>query len=88
MENKLKLNDDQTEILLCGPPSLQEEALTDHVLVSNISQSASIMDLGLVTDANLNMTAPISNVTMSCYCQLRSLGKLRRFITQRQQMPL
>ena len=84
LENKLKLNDDKIEVLLCGPSSLQMVVLIEHIQVgeSQISLSASVKDFGLVIDANLDMTAHISSVVKSCYCHLRSLGKLRPFPTQ------
>ena len=44
--------------------------------------SAAVGDLGLVIDANLDVTAHISNVIKSCYCHLRSLRKLQPFLTQ------
>ena len=59
-------------------PSLQKAALIDHIQVrkAQISLSASVRDLGLVVDANLDMTACTSNMTRSCYCHLKSVGKL------------
>ena len=80
----IELNDDKTEVFPCGPTSLQKVALTEHIQVgeSQISLSASVRDLGLVIDANLDMTAHISCVIKSCYCHLRSLQKLQPFLTQ------
>ena len=70
--------------MLCGPSSLQKVALIEHILVgkSQISLSVSVSYLGLVIDANLDMTAHISSVIKSCFCRFRSLGKLRPFLTQ------
>ena len=84
LENRLKLNDDKTEVLLCRPSSLQKAALIEHMQVgeSQINLSASVRGPGLVIGANLDMTANISSVIKSCYCQLRSLGKLWPFLTQ------
>ena len=63
---------------------LQKVALSEHIQVgeSQISLSASVRDLGMVIDAYLDMTAHISSVIQSCYCHLRSLGKLWPFLTQ------
>ena len=59
-------------------------ALIEYIQVgkSQVSLSASVGDLGLVIDANLDMTANISSVIKSYYCRLRSPGKLRPFLTQ------
>ena len=77
LENRLKLNDDKTEVLLCRLSSLEKAALVEHIQVggSQINLSASVKELGLVTDTNLDMTAHISSVIKSCYCHLRSFGK-------------
>ena len=85
LENKLKLNDDKIEVLLCGPSSLQMVVLIEHIQVgeSQISLSASVKDFGLVIDANLDMTAHISRVVKSRYCHLRAAGKLRPFLISR-----
>ena len=40
------------------------------------------MALGLVIDANLDMSAHISSVIKSCYYHLSSLGKLWPFLNQ------
>ena len=84
LENRLKLNGDKTEVLLCGSSFLQTVTLIEHIQIceSQISLSASVRDLGLVIDANLDMTAHISSVIKSFYHHLRSLGKLRPFLTQ------
>ena len=84
LENRLKLNGDKTEVLLCGSSFLQTVTLIEHIQIceSQISLSASVRDLGLVIDANLDMTAHISSVIKSCCCHLRSLGKLWPFLTQ------
>ena len=56
----------------------------EHIQVGEpqISLSASVWDLGLVTDANLDMTARISSVIKSCYCHLGSPVKLGPVLTQ------
>ena len=50
LENRLKLKDVTTEVLLCRLSSLQKVALTEYIQVrqSQISLSASVGDLGLV----------------------------------------
>ena len=47
LENRLKLYDDKTEVLLCGPSSLQKAALIEHIQAgeSRINLSASARDL-------------------------------------------
>ena len=68
----------------CSADPLPFKKVFEHIYVgeSQISLSASVGDLGLVIDANLDMTAHISSVIKSCCCHLRSLGKLWPFLTQ------
>ena len=70
--------------MLCRPSSLQKVALIERIQAgkSQISLSASVRDLGLVVDANLDMTTHISSVIKSFYCHLRLLGNLQPFLTQ------
>ena len=70
--------------MLCRPSSLQKVALIERIQAgkSQISLSASVRDLGLVVDANLDMTTHISSVIKSFYCHLRSMGKLQSFLIQ------
>ena len=87
LENRLELSGDKTEVLPC---SLKKAAQVEHAQVgeSQINLSASVRDLGLVIDADLDMTAHISSVIKSCYCHLRSFGKSGPFWLKMQLMPL
>ena len=40
LENRLKFNDDKTEVLLCGPSSLEKAAQIEHVMEQDKFQSA------------------------------------------------
>ena len=79
-----KQTKDETEVLLCGLSFPQKAALIAQIRVgeSRMSLSASARVLGLVIDANFDMTPHINSVIKFCYCHLRSLGKLRPFLTQ------
>ena len=77
VENRLKLNEDKTEVLLCGSSCIQKAALIEHIQVgeSQISLSASIWDVGLVINANLDMTAHIGSVDQVMLLQPQVTGK-------------
>jgi len=84
IRNRLKLNDDKTEALLCGPKSRRELIGVGSVQVGDASYpfARSVRNLGVIIDAELTMTDHISAVVSKCYCHLRSLGKLRSVQTQ------
>jgi hypothetical protein len=82
--NRLKLNDDKTEVILCGSDASREKVVLDSVTVgsSQITPSGSVRDLGLFIDSSLTLVPHISSVVKSCYFYLRSLGKLRPFLNK------
>ena len=84
LEKRLQLNGDKTEVLPCGLSSLQKVALIGHIqaVELQISMSATVTDLRMATDANFDMTAHLSGAIKSYHCHLRSLRKLRPFLTQ------
>jgi hypothetical protein len=81
--NRLKLNDDKTEALLCGPKARRELISTSAVQVcdASIPFADSVRDLGLIIDAELSMTQHINSIVSKCYYHLRTLGKLRPVLT-------
>ena len=87
--NKLKLNEEKTEVLLLGTPhqrhQLQEitaEAL--HIGDSRIDilGSTSICNLGVVFDRDLTMKPQISKICQTVNFHLRNIYKIRVFLDQ------
>ena len=75
-KNKLKLNEQKTEVLLCGPSSRRETVPVDSLSVSEASILFSnvVKTLGVTLDAELSMEQHVSAVA-------RSLSKVRLYIT-------
>ena len=82
--NKLKLNDDKTEALLCGSKPNLDKIELDKVPVadSEIPLSKSVRDLGLIIDSELSMEDHINSTVKTCFYHLRLLGKIRPLINQ------
>jgi len=82
--NRLKLNDDKTEVILFGSKVNIEKSQIESVQVGDaaISLSTSARDLGLILDSELSMVDHVSSVVRNCYYQLRILGKLRPMLTR------
>ena len=82
--NKLKLNEDKTEVLLCGPVQRRERVPFASVQVGDacITFSDSVKTLGVVLDADLSMHEQISSVVRVCYFHIRSLSKARPYLTR------
>ena len=78
-QNRLKLNDEKTEVILCGSETSRQKVSLDSIQVgsSQIEISTVVRDLGLLVDSNLTMVPHVSSVVKSCYFHLRTLGQLR-----------
>lgn len=79
LTNRLKLNDDKTEAILCGSKSAHSKVSLDSIQVGSatIHLSDSVRNLGLYIDSHLTVSSHISSVVRSCYLFLRTLGQLR-----------
>jgi hypothetical protein len=83
--NKLKLNDDKTEAILCGSRSSLKKVNIPCIKVgaSEIILSNTVRDLGFIIDNKLMMGPHISNVVRTCSFHLRALGQLRPRINKK-----
>ena len=81
-KNKLKLNEQKTEVLFCGPSSRRESVPADCLSISEASIPFSnvVKTLGVTLDAELSMEQHVSAVVRSVFFHIRSLGKVRPYI--------
>jgi hypothetical protein len=84
LTNKLKLNDQKTEALLCGPPQRRESCPCQSLKVGDavIQLASSVKSLGVVLDCDLSFEKHISFVVKTCFFHIRSLSKIRNYITR------
>ena len=84
LSNKLKLNDDKTEVLCSGSQrtlsSISEKSL--RVGGNEIMFSNCVKNLGVYLDSSLTMHQHISYICKSAYFQLRKISSIRPFLTQ------
>ena len=82
-KNKLKLNEQKTEVLLCGPSSRRETVPVDCLSVgeASIPFSNVVKTLGVTLDAELSIEQHVSAVVRSCFFHIRSLSKVHPYIT-------
>lgn len=83
-KNCLKLNDEKTEAILCGPPVLLKNASINKIKVCDIdiNLSTTVRNLGVIIDNNLDLSFHLRQITKSCYYHIRILGKLRPKLTR------
>ena len=69
MKNKLKPNEQKTEVLLCGPPSRRKSVPVDSLLVGEalIPFSSVVKTLRVTLDAALSSDQHVSAVVRSCF---------------------
>ena len=80
--NKLKLNDDKTESILCNPKSYDVsiekiDVGTDAIYFKNVAKN-----LGVTIDENLNMNQHISNLSRAVYLEIRRLRQMSSFVDE------
>ena len=82
-KNKLKLIEQKTEVLLCGPLSRRETVPVDCLSVgeASIPFSNVVKTLGVTLDVELSMEQHVSAVVRSCFFHIRSVSKVRPYIT-------
>ena len=82
--NMPKLNDNKTELMLVTSKRKKHlHNLPTSITMGNakIPFKQSVKNLGITLDCHLTMTAHVSNIARTCYCELRRLTSIRRFLT-------
>ena len=80
----LKLNDDKTEFMLVTSKRTKHlHTMPTSITISNsqIPFKNSEKILGFTLDCHLTMNEHVSNITRTCYFELRRLASIRRFLT-------
>jgi len=79
--NKLKLNDDKTEIITFASKTRPSEKLSLNVGDTTISSVPCVRDLGVLLDESLTMESQVHQVCKSAYFQLRKIASIRHHLT-------
>ena len=86
--NKLCLNDNKTELIIFTSRYHQNaiQGLYEQVKIkigdSYIEPKQTVKNLGVTFDSELKMSAQVSNVARNMYINIRSLGRIRRYLDQ------
>ena len=84
--NKLKLNDDKTEVMLLKSDRTKSNNLNDTfpnsmlIGTTNIPFSSQAKNLGYTISSNLSVENHVSNVCKIAYLQLRRIGSIRHLL--------
>jgi hypothetical protein len=79
--NRLQLNANKTDFIWCH--SARRHCSLGELAVggSTILPSTSVRDLGVIIDADLSMRAFVNHLVASCFCALRRLRSVRRYVS-------
>ena len=82
--NRLKMNNDKTELTFIGTPSKLKSIDQKSVAVDNveISLSSNVKNLGVILDSSLSMDKAISHIRKMCYLELRKISQIRSSLSE------
>ena len=82
IDNKLKMNEEKTEILLCNSLcKIEIEKIPNITIGSNvIPYGAKAKNLGVFFDENLNMEPQINSLCKQMFCELRRIGQISHLL--------
>jgi hypothetical protein len=81
--NKLKMNDQKTEVLMIHPTRIKPNIKpTLKIGESTIIPSSSVRNLGVILDQNATMKEHIKKICSGAHFQIYSIGKIRPFLTR------
>ena len=81
--NKLKLNEDKTEIILCNPKNYDVPISSLKFGNEIINFSKSGKNLGVIFDEKLNLNDHIASVSKTVYTEIRRLKQISNFISSK-----
>ena len=81
--NKLKLNDDKTELLVIGSDNLSPSQLPSFTATdgSVIQPSNSARNIGVIFDNKLNIERQVSAICKSAFFLIRNISRIRKFLS-------
>ena len=80
-ENKLKLNNDKTELMVVGSELVPNLPHSVRIGQCDIQWSACARNLGVHLDKNLQMKEHVSITCKLCFMEIRRIGSIRHLLT-------
>ena len=86
ISNKLKLNDDKTEVIFLGTKVRLEQIDSIEIMVgdSMITPAEKVKNLGVIFDKNLSMDHQVKAMCKSGFFHIKDLWKIRKFLDAEQ----
>ena len=83
IQNKLKLNDDKTELLIILPSRQIHKCSISSIQVgeTQVQSSKAARNLGVLFDDTMSMRQQVNSIVRNCYAQIRSIGQIRKYLS-------
>ena len=80
----MKINLDKTELMLCGPPSLNSKVTISGIIYGDqcIRFSDNVKNVGVTLNCNMTLDAHINKVTSHSYKILRDIAQIKKFLSK------
>jgi hypothetical protein len=75
--NRLKLNDDKTEVIVFSPPNIQRPLDVFRVCETDITPSTTVKNLGVTFEEHLRMERHVNEICFSGYYHLSNISAIR-----------
>ncbi len=81
--NNLKLNDNKTEFMVMGSKSRLSTVGDVEIKIGSdtITASSSTRNIRAMFDSTMEMKVQVNQITRSCYCHLRAISHIRKYLT-------
>ena len=89
--NKLKLNDDKTEVMVVSSPRMSTSIqLPESITIGNatVPFSSTVKNLGVTLDSHLTMQAQVLTIIRAVNFELRRIGSIRHYLTEQATLTL
>ena len=80
--NKLKLNDEKTEVILCNPKKYDVDVSEIKVGNDIVKFTESAKNLGVYFDEDLSMDTHFVNISKAVYLEIRRLKQMSKFVSE------
>ena len=81
--NRLKLNSEKTEFIIIGKKQQLSKMNFSSINICNetIETRKSVRNLGVIFDSEMKMNAHVAHIIRICFCKIREISSIRKYIT-------
>ena len=82
-DNKLKMNEEKTEVMLCDPKE-KCESISNYICIENeqVQFTEKARNLGIIFDNKLSMDHHLKYLSSILFCELRRIGQMAPFLNE------